>query len=73
MGFTGELEAGTAALQQFVAAPDGDAALSDAARTAANEDLPEAVRFIRASTAKMDVLINAILQVVTRGTTRAQP
>ena len=73
MGFTGELEAGTAALQQFVAAPDGDAALSDAARTAANEDLPEAVRFIRASTAKMDVLINAILKLSREGRRELNP
>src|SRR5262249_17279766 len=62
MGFTSELETGLETLQRFVAlegAPaDGERAK---AQTIANDDIPEAVRFIRASTTKMDGLINAIL------------
>jgi signal transduction histidine kinase len=67
MGFTSELEVGAGTLQQFVASGQADAALADAARVAANEDLPEAVRFIRASTIKMDGLINAILKLSREG------
>jgi signal transduction histidine kinase len=68
MGFTKELEVGTAALQKFVAAGSAETAdLTEAAQTAANDDLPEAVRFIRASTAKMDTLINAILKMSREG------
>jgi signal transduction histidine kinase len=67
MGFTSELEIGTGTLKQFVAASDSNPELAEAARTAANEDLPEAVSFIRASTAKMDRLINAILRLSREG------
>jgi signal transduction histidine kinase len=68
MGFTKELEVSTAALQKFVAAGSAETAhLTEAAQTAANDDLPEAVRFIRASTAKMDTLINAILKMSREG------
>jgi signal transduction histidine kinase len=69
MGFTSELETGMSTLQRFaaVATAEADQALTDNARTAANEDLPEAVRFIRASTSKMDRLINAILRLSREG------
>ena len=66
MGFISELEAGTVTLQRYVAGPDAGVN-PDAARVAANEDLPEAMRFIRASTAKMDTLINAILKLSREG------
>ena len=66
MGFISELEAGTVTLQRYVAGPDAGVS-PDAARVAANEDLPEAMRFIRASTAKMDTLINAILKLSREG------
>lgn len=69
MGFTAELESGTKAIAELVdraeeAAPD---IVTDEARFAAREDLPEAIGFIRTSTAKMDRLINAILQLSREG------
>ena len=67
MGFTSELEVGTAALQRLVAEEQPDAAAIEAARVAATRDLPEAVGFIRASTGKMDRLINAILKLSREG------
>ena len=73
MGFTSELEVGMGTLQQYVAAEPPDEALTQAARTAANADLPEAVGFIRASTAKMDRLINAILRLSREGRRKLNP
>ncbi len=70
VGFTGELEAGVATLRRFVdgASTDAPNPVSIAeARAAAHEDLPEATRFIRASTTKMDALINAILRLARDG------
>ncbi|WP_366930303.1 ATP-binding protein [uncultured Sphingomonas sp.] len=69
MGFTAELEAGQKALAELVdraedAAPD---IVTDDARFAAREDLPEAIGFIRTSTQKMDRLINAILKLSREG------
>jgi signal transduction histidine kinase len=69
MGFTAELEAATAALREMVdrieeEAPD---TLTEEARLAAREDLPEAIGFIRTSTQKMDRLINAILALSRQG------
>lgn len=72
MGFTSELEASMKTVGPFVA---GDASLADKARLATAEDIPEAIRFIRASTAKMDGLINAILKLSREGRRelRAEP
>lgn len=67
MGFASELEIGAAALKQFVMARDASAELAETAWIAANEDLPEALHFIRVSTAKMDRLINAILRLSREG------
>ena len=69
MGFTAELESAAAPLRALVDRVDAEApALADeAARFAAREDLPEAIGFIRASTQKMDRLINAILQLSRQG------
>jgi signal transduction histidine kinase len=67
MGFTAELEVGTHALQKYFAAESTEAADRAAAESAATEDLPEAVRFIRTSTTKMDRLINAILKLSREG------
>jgi len=69
MGFTAELEAATGQLVKLVdqvekQAPD--LAIGDA-KLAAREDLPEAIGFIRASTQKMDRLINAILRLSREG------
>jgi len=78
VGFTSELETGMGALQRFVeaAGPNHeDTTLAAEARVAANDDLPEAVGFIRASTSKMDRLINAILKLSREGRRelRAEP
>jgi signal transduction histidine kinase len=66
MGFTSELEA---SLQAVDAWSDGPLAAGDAdeARVAIKEDLPESIAFIRASTSKMDRLINAILKLSRQG------
>ncbi|WP_404365605.1 CHASE3 domain-containing protein [Sphingomonas sp. MMS24-J45] len=69
MGFTAELEGAIAPLGELVAraeerAPD---IVSEEARLAAREDLPEAIGFIRSSTQKMDRLINAILKLSREG------
>jgi signal transduction histidine kinase len=76
VGFTAELEASAQVLQRFISqtavAPD-DAALAAEARTAAAEDLPEAIGFIRASTTKMDRLINAILKLSREGRRELRP
>jgi signal transduction histidine kinase len=69
MGFTGELEAATRPLAALVDAAEAEAPaiLTEDARIAAREDLPEAIGFIRASTQKMDRLINAILRLSREG------
>lgn len=69
MGFTSELDAATGSLRAMVerareSAPD---IVSDEARLAVEEDLPEAIGFIRSSTQKMDRLINAILRLSREG------
>lgn len=64
MGFTSELETAMKSVGPYVA---GDASLADKARLATEEDIPEALRFIRASTGKMDGLINAILKLSREG------
>ena len=64
MGFTSELEAAMKSVGPYVA---GDATLANKARLATEEDIPEALRFIRASTGKMDGLINAILKLSREG------
>lgn len=70
MGFTSELEAAMKTVGPFVA---GDAALAGKARQATEEDIPEALRFIRASTGKMDGLINAILKLSREGRRELRP
>ncbi len=69
MGFTAELETAASSLQALVERVDAEApaVASEEARLAATEDLPEAIGFIRASTQKMDRLINAILQLSRQG------
>ena len=62
MGFTSELETAQRTLQARLAVLD-PSILSADARLAVEEDLPEAIGFIRASTAKMDRLIKAILSL----------
>ena len=65
MGFTSELEQAAGVLQRHAEA--GEAAVPDEVALAASEDIPEALRFIKASTAKMDRLIGAILKLSREG------
>jgi signal transduction histidine kinase len=65
MGFTSELEVGATALRNYFESEEPD--LKAAALTAVRQDLPEAVKFIRASTGKMDRLISAILRLSREG------
>lgn len=69
MGFTSELEAALRPLSQLLEQVEATnpALVSADARLAVKEDLPEALGFIRASTQKMDRLINAILQLSRQG------
>ncbi len=69
MGFTSELETATAALTRFVenATAGMDDRESAEVRASVTEDLPEAIRFIKSSTAKMDRLIAAILRLSREG------
>ncbi|WP_293990233.1 ATP-binding protein [Sphingomonas sp.] len=69
MGFTVELDAARASLADLVdrATKSAPEIVTDDARLAAKEDLPEAIGFIRSSTQKMDRLINAILRLSREG------
>jgi signal transduction histidine kinase len=73
MGYTSELEqAGRTLDRQIASLEKARPALVDPeAVTAVREDVPEAIGFIRASTTKMDRLINAILKLAREG--RRQP
>jgi signal transduction histidine kinase len=73
MGFTSELETSLKPIQALVAEADGEGRGVAAARLAANEDLPEAIGFIRSSTRKMDGLINAILKLSRDGKRQLKP
>ncbi len=68
MGFTAELETTIAPLTTLIDRVDAEApALMTAEARDAKADLPEAIGFIRTSTAKMDRLINAILRLSREG------
>ena len=69
IGFTSELDAATRRLNAYVAETmsAGGGAVPADVRQASEEDLPEAIGFIRASTTKMDRLINAILRLSREG------
>ncbi|MBS0331942.1 MAG: CHASE3 domain-containing protein [Proteobacteria bacterium] len=69
MGFTSELEAAAKPLGGLLerAEAEAPAIVAEDARAAVRVDLPEAIGFIRASTRKMDRLINAILQLSRQG------
>lgn len=66
MGFTSELEVGAGTLKAYFDGRETTEEEADAKR-AAEEEIPEAVHFIRASTAKMDGLIGAILKLSREG------
>jgi signal transduction histidine kinase len=69
MGFTSELDAAAKPLGVLLdrAEAEAPAIVTDDARRAVREDLPESIGFIRTSTQKMDRLINAILQLSRQG------
>jgi signal transduction histidine kinase len=69
IGFTGELEDATNRLNRFVGEnlELAGVAVPPDVREASQEDLPEAIRFIQTSTAKMDRLITAILRLSREG------
>jgi CHASE1-domain containing sensor protein/two-component sensor histidine kinase len=69
MGFTSELDAVRADMQQFMreVAEKAPELVTNEARLAIETDLPEALKFIRASTVRMDRLINAILRLSREG------
>jgi len=69
IGFTGELENATNRLNRFVGEnlESAGIAVPEDVREASREDLPEAIRFIQTSTAKMDRLITAILRLSREG------
>lgn len=69
MGFTAELEAAIAPLTALIERAEREAPqiVTREAKAAVEEDLAESLRFIRASTQKMDRLINAILRLSREG------
>lgn len=75
MGFSSELETSLKQLQAYVladGAPLSEQEIVDA-RNAAAQDVPEALAFIRSSTAKVDGLINAILKISRDGRRQLKP
>lgn len=75
MGFTSELEQAGRLIDRQMTAVETRAPklVEQDALTAVREDLPEAVGFIRASTEKMDRLINAILKLSREGRRNLTP
>jgi signal transduction histidine kinase len=69
MGFTAELDTATATITELIERAEENCPdiVTEEARNAAREDLPEAIGFIRTSTQKMDRLINAILKLSREG------
>ena len=63
MGFTSEMEQASSVVASHIVTEGAPAELTQAA----TEDIPEALRFIRSSTNKMDRLINAILKLSREG------
>lgn len=72
MGFTGELETSLDTLKGYMGSVE-DGPLSRDAKRAVDEDVPEALGFIRSSTRKMDGLINAILKLSREGRRPLKP
>ncbi len=68
MGFTAELERRHRAITELIdrAEATAPAIVTEEARTAARQDMPEAIRFIRTSSEKMERLIDAILKLSPR-------
>ena len=74
MGFTSELEATFAPVRDYMASlPPGEDTLRRQAEEAIEQEVPEAISFIRSSTRKMDGLINAILKISREGRRSLKP
>ncbi len=73
MGFTGELETVERILRRHMGAPETTSAWPEEVTEAVTHDLPEAIRFIRSSTGKMEGLIAAILRLSREGRRLLQP
>lgn len=75
LGFTSELDAARKTLRGFLDRlfADHPQLRDEAAWLAVEEDLPEALSFIRASTEKMDRLINSILELSRQGRRTLKP
>ena len=75
LGFTSELDALRGDLETFLGEVERAAPqlLTPERRALVEQDLPEALGFIRASTAKMDRLINAILKLSREGRRKLAP
>ena len=71
VGFSAEIERGIAAMRalhdRWIAKDDSTDPIVSAARAAADEDLPEAIGFVRSSARKMEDLVNAILKLAREG------
>ncbi len=75
MGFLSELDTAMKSVSTYILADDKRPTVEEIreARQAVEEDLPEALGFIRSSTRKMDSLINAILKISRDGRRKLQP
>jgi signal transduction histidine kinase len=75
IGFARELETSAASLKPLVEAPgfDRDDPAAARAAEAVNADIPEALKFIRSSTTRMDALIAGILKLSRLGGLTLQP
>ncbi|NBB63051.1 histidine kinase [Pseudomonas sp. ODNR1LW] len=67
MGYTSELEQAGKTIDKAIAEVETRQAVAPDVVMAVREEMPEAIGFIRASTAKMDRLINAILKLSREG------
>jgi signal transduction histidine kinase len=75
LGFTAELEAASKSISGLIERAQAEAPqiVTEETRRAVNEDVPEAIGFIRTSTQKMDRLINAILKLSREGRRTVTP
>jgi signal transduction histidine kinase len=67
MGYTAELEEAGKTIDRHIVQAETDREVDPEIVAAVREDMPEAIGFIRASTEKMDRLINAILKLSREG------
>ena len=73
MGYTSELEQAGKTIDRAIARAEVEREVDAEVVTAVREDMPEAIGFIRASTEKMDRLINAILKLSREGRRNLTP